>query len=83
MPAVAETDDHSQQVVEDATATAAAATTTTTTTDSEAQTKDVPDSLTGIGTGLPDVETNTISDEDLLHEDDDFNATRQPEPLTT
>lgn len=41
-----------------------------------------PDSLAGIGSGLPSIETNMMSEQDFIH-DDDFHATRRPEPLTT
>lgn len=48
----------------------------------EASAPDLPDALAGIGSGLPNFENSAISEQDFIH-DDDFHATRRPEPLTT
>lgn len=48
----------------------------------EASTSDPPDALAGVGAGLPNIENSAISEQDFIH-DDDFHATRRPEPLTT
>jgi serine/threonine protein kinase len=48
----------------------------------EASAPDLPDALAGIGSGLPNIENSAISEQGFIH-DDDFHATRRPEPLTT
>lgn len=51
-------------------------------TDTETSPTDLPDSLAGVGSGLPTVETDMLSEQNYIY-DDDFHATKQPEPLTT